>query len=1054
MNTFAVIIRRAAAFALVLALGATAFAQAQTGTLRGTVTDEFGGLLVGATVTLVDKSGAQKTTQTGEDGAYTFANLAPGQYAVTAAAAGFAVYSNPTVEVAAGRRQALDIQLSVTLGKEEVTVAAESPVSTEAENNASALVIKGTDLDALPDDPDDLAAALQALAGPSAGPNGGQIFIDGFTGGRVPPKESIREIRINQNPFSAEYDRLGFGRIEIFTKPGTDRLRGQTFFNFADESLNSRNPYSTRRAPYQARNFGGNLSGPIIKKKASFFFDFERRGSDENGIINAPFLDPVTLDPTRINRVIVQPTSRITFSPRFDYQLNATNTLVARYSFSRSRQNNLGVSENALDVDPLFGINRTYSSKNTDQSFQVTETAILSPTIINETRFQFQHGRTESGGDISAPVVQVNGSFTGGGSSAGPVRNTSNRFELQNYTSFTRGLHSMKAGVRVRGTRINESTQQGFNGTFIFTGTPTLSSLEQYRLFRLGTPGVLPTQLNINGGDPEASVSQTDFGLYIQDDWRVRQNFTLSAGLRYENQTNISSNLNFAPRLSFAWSPKGGSRQPKTVVRGGFGVFYDRAGENLTLLANRFNGTNTQQFVVGERPLPTVCGTATSVNCATAEQRALIEQQNAAARLILGSLSGIIAGTQTLPTVEQLSAFRSALTTRQLDPDLTAPYTIQSVVSVERLLPGKITATVNYINTRSLHLLRIRNINAPLNGVRPFGSTAGNIFEYESNGILKQNQLVVSANTRFNPKFSLFTNYTLSKTESNSDGVGSFPANNYDLSAEYGRASFDVRHRFFFGGSFTAPWDLRLNPFIIATSGRPFNIISGQDTNGDTQFFDRPAFADALTPPCTATNQLACDLRVTPYGNFDINPKPGQTIIPRNFGNGPGLFTVNMRISKTFSFGRAPGAARTAAASAPTPAAANDQTAANNSGAQRGAGGGRGGQRGGAGGGGGGRGGAGGAFGSGGIFGGGGGQRGGGGGPFGGGGGEKRYSLTLSLNFNNLLNHNNPGFIVGNLSSPDFGRAISTGGAFGFGPGGGGRCPNNRCVEAQVRFSF
>src|SRR5437868_4017414 len=291
MHTYAAIIRRTAAFALAVFLctGLAAFAQqtpaTQAGALRGTVADEFGGLVVGATITLIDAKGAQQTAQTGDDGTYSFNALAPGKYTLNAAAAGFAVFENNEVTINAGKRLALDIKLSVTLGNEQVTVSGETPISTEAEANASALVIKGTDLDALPDDPDDLSAALQALAGPAAGPNGGQIFIDGFTGGRLPPKESIREIRINQNPFSAEFDRLGFGRIEILTRPGTDKMRGQSFFSFNDESLNSRNPYAPSRASYQARNYGGNLSGPI-SRKSSFFFDFERRRIDDNAIVN------------------------------------------------------------------------------------------------------------------------------------------------------------------------------------------------------------------------------------------------------------------------------------------------------------------------------------------------------------------------------------------------------------------------------------------------------------------------------------------------------------------------------------------------------------------------------------------------------------------------------------------------------------------------------------------------------------------------------------------------------------------------------------------------
>ncbi len=1040
MHTFSGIIRRTLAlvFALLLGVGTAAFAQQQTGSLHGQVADEFGGLLVGATVTLVDAKGGQQTAQTGEDGTYVFNVVAPGKYTLTVAAAGFAVFNNPAVEIAAGKRQALDVKLSITLGKEEVTVAADTPVSTEAENNGSSLVIKGTDLDALPDDPDDLAAALQALAGPSAGPNGGQIFIDGFTGGTIPPKESIREIRINQNPFSAEFDRLGFGRIEILTRPGTNKTRGQVGFTFSDESFNSRNPYAPRRAPYQARNYNGNLSGPIVKRKASFFFDFEKRDSDDNSIINAPFVTPGTFADTRINRTIVVPRRRISFSPRLDYQLNAKNTLVARYSYERTRSSNLGVSESSLDVDPFFGINRTFSSTDTEHSFQVTETAVLTPTVINETRFRFEHNPRTSGGDISRPVVSVLGAFTGGGSSAGPARNTQNRFELQNYTSFTRGTHSMKAGVRIRSARITDSTQQNFNGTFLFSGRAGLSSLDQFRAFAQGTAGVLPSQFTIAGGNPVADVSQTDLGLFLQDDWRVRPNFTLSVGLRYENQTNIHSPVNFAPRLSFAWSPGTGGRQPKTVLRGGFGVFYDRVGENLTLQANRFNGTNQQQFVITERPLPFLCGAtgAPTDGCATAEQVNTVATQNAIARGILAQARGILFAKQALPSIDALTPFRSAQTTRQLQPDLSAPYTIQSTFSVERLLPGKVTATATYIHTRSLHLLRVRNINAPLNGVRPLPAQ-GNIYEYESNGVLNQDQLVISANTRFSAKFSIFSNYTLSKTNSDTDGVGSFPADNFNLRQEYGRSSIDVRQRFFFGGSYTLPWAIRINPLIIATSGRPFNITTGIDNNGDTQFFDRPALATVATAPN--------NLKVTPLGNFDLRPAAGTPLIPRNFGHYGGIFTVNLRFNKTFSFGNVAGrqVARNQQGGS-TPAAGGDSSGGGGRGAQGGA-----------------RGGGGGPFGAGGVFGGGGGggARGGGGGFGGGGGGgrnDKRYSMTFSLNFNNILNHTNPGQIISNLSSPDFGRVVSSGGLFGFGPGGGGggRCPNNRCVEAQVRFSF
>src|SRR5436190_4773285 len=280
------------AIALCLSLAALAVAQQRNGSLKGQVLDELGGAIVGVTVTAIDAKGVEKTVVTNDGGAFTINGLAPGKYTVRAVNPGFSIFEQTEVDVAAAKVQQLEITLKVAIEEQKVEIdASANTVNTEPENNAGAVVLKGEDIDALPDDPDDLAAALQALAGPSAGPNGGQIFVDGFTGGRLPPRASIREIRINSNPFSAEYDRLGFGRIEILTRPGTDRYRGQVSFNFNDDALNSRNAFATTRPPLQTRQYGGNFSGPIIKHKASFFIDFEKRDIDDQSLIVATVLD-------------------------------------------------------------------------------------------------------------------------------------------------------------------------------------------------------------------------------------------------------------------------------------------------------------------------------------------------------------------------------------------------------------------------------------------------------------------------------------------------------------------------------------------------------------------------------------------------------------------------------------------------------------------------------------------------------------------------------------------------------------------------------------------
>src|SRR5687768_11092748 len=362
-------------------------AQQRAGSLQGQVSDELGALVVGATVTVTAADGTQKTAVTNAEGVYNFNSLPPGAYTIRVVSPGFTAYEKTELAIAPGSRATHDVRLVVTLEKQVITVTEEQGLNTDPAANADALVLKGQDLDVLPDDPDALASAVQAMAGPSAGPNGGQIFIDGFTGGRMPPKESIREVRINQNPFNAENNTIGFGNIEIFTKPGADKLRGSTFFNFGDESLNSRNPFAPSRAPFQVRYYGGSLSGPITRGKSSFFFDFQRRVIDDNAIINATILNS-SFVLTPFNRALLTPTRFYSFSPRFDYQLNPANTLVVRYSFTRSGAENVGASDFSLPE-------RAFNRSNTTQTLQVTETAIISPVMMNETRFQYIRNRSQ-----------------------------------------------------------------------------------------------------------------------------------------------------------------------------------------------------------------------------------------------------------------------------------------------------------------------------------------------------------------------------------------------------------------------------------------------------------------------------------------------------------------------------------------------------------------------------------------------------------------------------------------------------------------------------------
>ncbi len=286
--------------AAILAFAVNVAAKAQTpepaamATLHGHITDPSGALIPGAQISVLTSAGtAVKNVKADASGAYEVHDLPAGGYIINVTFDGFAPFQSQTIQLAAGQIKRVDVAMAIETEQQNVVVTDESPtVSVDAGNNANAVVLKGKDLDALSDDPDELSNELSALAGPSAGPNGGQIYIDGFTGGQLPPKSAIREIRINQNPFSAEYDRLGYGRIEILTKPGTDKLHGQVFMQGNDSVFNT-NPLTPDVPNYDQLQYNGTISG-AINKKSSFFLSVEQRDNHGQSLYN---YFPVLFDP-------------------------------------------------------------------------------------------------------------------------------------------------------------------------------------------------------------------------------------------------------------------------------------------------------------------------------------------------------------------------------------------------------------------------------------------------------------------------------------------------------------------------------------------------------------------------------------------------------------------------------------------------------------------------------------------------------------------------------------------------------------------------------------
>jgi hypothetical protein len=824
-------------------------ARSSPGSLRGVIKDPSGAVVTGATVTATDADGKSVTTRSAKDGSYQLANLAPSNYTLTVNAKGFTLAEVQTVEVRSGAALQHDLLLAIEVQQQQVTVNERAAgVDTSPDNNASALVIKGKDLDALSDDPDQLQDELNALAGPAAGPNGGQIYIDGFTGGQLPPKSSIREIRINSNPFSAEYDKLGYGRIEILTKPGTDKLHGSFMINGNDSTFNSLNPFVATEPSYYSTFLMGNVSGSL-NKSSSWFLSVFRRDDQANSIIDAQILNS-NGDSTTYSAAVANPQTRLDISPRFDFQLTPGNTLTVRYMYDRVTNANDGVSQLALQT-------QAYNLHDEEQTLQMSDTQILSAHVINETRFQYIRDRDNETPQYTTPTETVSGSFTGGGSNSGNILDNQDHYELQNYTTAALGAHSLRFGARLRALRDSNYTTTGFNGDYTYAGgrvSSQSSSLTDYAAY-------LPSQYSVTTGNPSASAVLFDAGVFVQDDWRVKPNFTLSYGLRYEGQNRIADHADFAPRLSFAWAPWGKAGKPgKTVIRGGYGWFYDRFQYSQVVQAIHQNGVNQQQYIVTN---PSFYENAPSASALAAE-------------------------SSVTPTIYTIS------------PHLRAPSNMQSAVAMEHSLASFATLSVTYINSRGVHQLLTDNINAYLpgtydvstgTGTRPNGINE-NIYQYQSGGVYNQNQLITNFSVHAKA-LTMFGFYLVNFAKADTGGATYFPSNQFDPGEDYGRSSYDTHQRFLIGGNYQGPFGVSLSPFLVFDSGSPFNITLGEDLNGDSIFNDRPSYATASSS----------DVMKTKYGTFDLNPAYNAKRIPYDLGTGPSQLSMNLRLSKSIGVG-------------------------------------------------------------------------------------------------------------------------------------------------------
>ena len=833
-------------------------AQSNTGVLRGTVTDPSGAAVAGAVVTATPSSGQPATGTTDTQGAYEIRGLAPGSYTVKVAAPNFQDFNQTAVAVSAQRTQSLDVPLLIQVETQQVQVSATAQtLDTSPDKNADTVTVKGKDLDALSDDPDQLQQDLQALAGPATGPNGGQMYVNGFSSGQIPPKSAIREIRLNQNPFSAEYDQVGFGRIEILTKPGTDKLHGSLFLWGNDQPFNSWSPFvDPKFRPGYYTLMEDATVGGSLNKRTSFLFDFFRRNISqlELGAVQ----DPQTFAVVPGALGVANPRVRSSLSQTIDYQVSTNNTLTVLYQYWTNNEKNDGISQFSL-------LSQGFNSTSNEHQLQATDTQVFHGNMVNETRFQYVRDYSQNKPLSTALAVSAAGYVNGGGNTTGLTTDTQNHNELQNYTTIVKGKHSMKFGTRVRYSNVVNSTLSNAGGSFFFANSVSYLAAETaIAQGQTVSPADYPVAFTLGTGTPIARTHLFDGGFFFQEDWQWRPNFTISAGMRFETQTGMPDHADYAPRVALAWGiGKTKAGAPISVLRAGWGMFYNRFSQGNLLNTVRFNGITQVAYSV----------------------------QNPSFFPIVPAPSAL-AGFAAQPTISAIS------------PSLRAPYTMQTAITLEQQITSGIKLTVNYINARGVHQFYTGNINTPLPGTfpqapdYPLGYNAGYVNEYFSGGIFKQNQLVFNLDGRAGKYLSMWGYYVLNDAHGTTGGLLS---DIYDLALDYGRVGFDIRNRLFTGGSITLKYGFQISPYIQYVSGQPFNITSG------TNLFGTSAAPQNSRPSFTNLPADGVTVFATPWGNlYNGLPAPGQGVIPINLGTGPSQFSANLSLSKTFQFGPSP----------------------------------------------------------------------------------------------------------------------------------------------------
>ena len=810
--------RLIAVLTLVVCAAAAAPAYAQTpptGTLRVVVKDPSGAVIPNATVIVKGTEAANRDRLVPElttdgQGIASVPDLVNGRYAVTASFPGFESRTLTDVRVRSGEnRRELTLPIekvaeSVAVGRDPATSASD-PKSDRFSN-----VLSREQIDALPDDPDEMERVLKEMAGPGA-----VLRMDGFRGGKLPPKSQIRSIRFSQAMFAAENHSAGHTFVDVSTQPGLGPMRGSLDFSFRDDSLNARNAFQPVKGPEQTQQYNFNLSGTLVKNRTSFSLAAGGASLYDSANVFAAIPGSAVAGPVR------RPADRGNFNLSVDHALTTSHSLRGSYQQTGGEQRNLGIGNYDLPE-------RGYARRATESLFRLSENGPLSRLWFADTRLQVRRATTENASALEAATVRVLDAFTSGGAQTAGGRETTD-VEFATDIDFAKQRHAMRMGALVEGGWYRSDNRSNYLGTYTFT------SLADYEAGRAAN-------YSRRTGDPLVSYSQWQAGVYFQDDWRVRQNLTLSGGVRQEFQTHVADGTNFGPRGGATWSP---FKSGKTTVRAGAGIFYDWLEAETFEQTLRVDGERQQDMVIVNPGFP--------------------------------------------------DPFNGGVTQEVLPPSkymlangIVMPKRGMLLFALTQRLTPTLNINASYNHQRGWDRFRGVNVNAPLDGVRP-DATLGNVTQVESTARLEADQFNVGMNFNIpQRRMFMFANYTWTNQRNDADGPFSLPANSYDPAAEWGRAAGVARHTASAVFNTSLPRNFRLGVSTSARAGIPYTITTGRDDNGDTVFNDRPSG----TPRNSVTGAAMFDVAARLSYAFGFGERPaagataGQPIMIRMGGGG------------------------------------------------------------------------------------------------------------------------------------------------------------------------